>query len=238
MCVAKVVITNGLLLKCSFGLGCWIGWDGGGRAELLDHSFHEGFGAEGLGWNSVAVSAGGEGLTVAGADDAAREGGEVVAGRGWGREGADVEAGDLESVEEAAALDGIDLASGDGEKEQGDGELDGLGVFQRRKGVGGGSGELGRILAVIEQILDGFRAQGTDPGCAGSIVAAAEGPVVEAEDGAGDGGRLATMAVGLDVPADVVLLSLGVHWFLDSAFKCEGPQGSSPCGGRLAALLF
>lgn len=148
--VAKVVITNGLLLKHSFGGGCLIGWDGRERAVLLDHSFHEGFGATGLGWNSVAVSAGGEGLAVAGADDTAREGGEVVAGRGWGRECADVEASDLEGVEEAAGLDGIDLAGCNGGKEQGDGELDGLGVFERREGVGGGSDELGWILAVFE----------------------------------------------------------------------------------------
>jgi hypothetical protein len=49
-------------------------------------------------------------------------------------------------------------------------------------------------------------------------VASAEVPVEVAEDGAGDGGRLATMAVGLDVTADGELHSLGVHWFLDPGF--------------------
>jgi hypothetical protein len=39
-----------------------------------------------------------------------------------------------------------------------------------------------------------------------------------AEGGAGDGGRLATMAVGLDVTADGDLHGLGVHWFLDPGF--------------------
>jgi hypothetical protein len=46
------------------------------------------------------------------------------------------------------------------------------------------------------------------------------------------------MAVGLNVTADGVLISVGVHWFLDPAIKCEGPQAASPCGGRLAAFLF
>ena len=69
-------------------------------------------------------------------------------------------------------------------------------------------------------------------------MASAKVPVEVAKDGTGDGGRLATMAVGLDVTADGELHGMGVHWFLDPAIKCEGPQDPSPCGGRLAALLF
>jgi hypothetical protein len=66
--------------------------------------------------------------------------------------------------------------------------------------------------------LHGFWAQGRGFGCGGGIVASAEVPVEVAKDGAGDGGRLATMAVGLDVTADGELHSLGVHWFLDPGY--------------------
>jgi hypothetical protein len=66
--------------------------------------------------------------------------------------------------------------------------------------------------------LHGFWAQGAGFGCEGGTVSAAKDPVVIAEDGAGDGGRLATMAVGLDVTADGDLHGMGVHWFLDPGF--------------------
>ena len=155
------------------------------------------------------------------------EGGEVFAGCWGGCEGADVPTGDLECVEQSASEAGIDLAGGDGGKEQGDRELDRLGVFERREVAGGGSGELGRPLAVFQEILHGLWAQGTDFGCADGIVSASDGPVEITEAGAGDGGRLATAAVGLDVPADGVLISMGVHWFLDPVIKCEGPQAAS-----------
>lgn len=178
--------------------------------------------AAGWGGDAVSFATRGEGLAVAGADDAARECGEVVAERGGRSEGADVEAGDLEGVEEAAGLDGIDLAGGDGCEEQGDGELDGLGVFERREVEGGRGCELGRILAVLQQILNGFGAQGTDFGSAGGLVAAAEDPVIEAEVGAGDGGRLAAPATGPDVTADGVLVGLGVHEFLVQALNAKG----------------
>ncbi len=136
--------------KYSFGGVSGVRWEGRGRAVLLDHSFQEGFAAVRWGWDSVAFSGRGEGLAVACADDSAGQGGEVVSERGGGSEGADVATGDLEGVEEAACLYGIDLAGGDGGKEPGDGELDGFGVFERREAVGGGSDELGRILAVLQ----------------------------------------------------------------------------------------
>jgi len=210
--------------------------------KVVEHLCKARFAAFGFRRDAVAVAARGESLAVAGADDATCQGGEVVSGLGAGREDAEIATGDLEGVEEVAGEDGIDLAGGDGREEQGDGELDRFGVFERREVEGGGVGELGGILAVLQQILHGFGAQGADFGRRSGIVAVAEGPVEEAEEGAGDCGRLAAATADPDVTADGNFQFFRVHWPcpFPTIFRIKnpGPQAASICGGRLAALHF
>jgi hypothetical protein len=84
--LCKIYIADRLWIKYSFGGVFWVWCEGNGRAKLLDHSFHEGFGAIGLGRDAVSFSGRGEGLAVACADDSAGQSGEVVCGRGCGSE--------------------------------------------------------------------------------------------------------------------------------------------------------
>ena len=62
--------------------------------------------------------------------------------------------------------------------------------------------------------------------------------MVEAEEGAGERGRLATVAAGPDVTADGVLVGLGVHGVPRSGLNAEGRKRRPRGADGLAALLF
>jgi hypothetical protein len=102
----------------------------------------------------------------------------VLFGVGFG----EIEAGDLEAVEEEAGAAGIDLVGGDAAEDFADGELE-AGAFGEIAGVGEGEG--GLTAAAAGRVLDG---------AAGGVVEVAE--VFGAECGRG-----AAAAVGEDVAA-------------------------------------
>ena len=97
-------------------------------------------------------------------------------GFGWGRE---VEAGDLEAVEEEPGAAGIDLVGGDAAEDFADGGLDGGAVLGERQVEGG---------------LTGAALFGIGDGCSGGVVVVAE--VLMAE-----GRAAAAASVGVDVAA-------------------------------------
>ena len=99
----------------------------------------------------------------------------VVVGRGFG----EVEAGDLESVEEEAGAAGVDVVGGDALKDLADGVLDGGTVFRERDFEGGAAG---------------FTGAGVGCGFAGGVVVVTE--VFATETWAA-----AAVAVGEDVAA-------------------------------------
>ncbi len=90
-----------------------------------------------------------------------------------------VDAGDLEAVEEQAGALGVDLVAGDAEDDLADGALDGSAVF------GQGEVELGLAATALGGVVDG---------AAGGVVVVAELLVAEA-------GAAAAVAVGEDVAA-------------------------------------
>jgi hypothetical protein len=102
----------------------------------------------------------------------------VVVGRGFG----EVEARDLEAVEEQAGAAGVDVVGGDAAEDFSDGMLDGGTVFRQRKVEGG---------AAASTLL------GVDDGFSGGVVVVAE--VFSAQAGAA-----AAVAVGEDVAALVL----------------------------------
>ena len=93
---------------------------------------------------------------------------------------AEVEAGDLEAVEEQAGAAGVDLVLRDALQDEADVVLDGGAVF--------GEGEV--ELGVVAAVGDGF----AEGGAAGAVVVVAEGFVAE-------GSAAAAVAVGEDVAA-------------------------------------
>lgn len=191
-----------------------------------------------LRWNSVVIAQSGEDLPVPVANDAADDGGAILLRGGCGRDGADVEAGNLQGVEESARVVGLDVAGDEGGKEQRDGELNRVGVLQRGEVEGRKRTVLGQRLAILQQILHGFRTQGSglDRRCCPVT------PVkraMEVTEGAGaDGTCLTAVSVGLDVSTDESLAGLGVHGVPFWRLKCGGPQVAFARGGRLAALLI
>jgi hypothetical protein len=120
-------------------------------------------------------NAGGEGAEL-------RVGGDLFDGEGVavavGFAG-QVDAGDLEAVEEQAGAFGVDLVAGDAEDDLADGALDGSAVF------GQGEVELGLAAAVLGGVVDGT----------------ARGVVVVAELLVAEAGAAAAVAVGEDVAA-------------------------------------
>lgn len=100
-----------------------------------------------------------------------------------------VEAGDLETVEEEAGAAGIDVVGGDLLEHLADGEQDGAAVFNHRQGEGGSAGAPGS--GILE-------------GAAGGVVEVAKIFValrVFLGSGAAEGGVFAAMAIGEDVAA-------------------------------------
>jgi hypothetical protein len=127
-------------------------------------------------------------------DDFDRFGFGLVVGGGFG----EIEAGDLETVEEEAGAAGIDVVGGDAAENFADGLLDGRAVF------GEGEVEGGAAALALLGIGDGF------PG----------GVVVVAEVFSAEAGAAAAAAVGEDVAALVLFGCFGfwldglVHWSL------------------------
>ncbi len=107
----------------------------------------------------------------------------VFVGVGFG----EVEAGDLEAVEEESGSAGVDVVGGDAAQNLADGGLDGGAVFGQREGEGA------LAVAALAGVLDG---------AAGGVVVVAEGFLAEA-------GALAAAAVGVDVAA--LVAGLGGH---------------------------
>ena len=103
----------------------------------------------------------------------------------WGR--GQVEAGDLEAVEEEAGALGVDLVAGDAEQDLADGALDGGAV------LGQGDVEVGLAATAVAGVLD----------------RAARGVVVVAELLVAQAGAAAAVAVGEDVAA---LVAFGGVW--------------------------
>ena len=91
----------------------------------------------------------------------------------------EVEAGDLEAVEEQAGAAGVDVVGGDAAEDFSDGMLDGGTVFRQRKVEGGAA------ASTLLRIGDGF----------------SRGVVVVAEVFSAQAGAAAAMAVGEDVAA-------------------------------------
>jgi hypothetical protein len=102
----------------------------------------------------------------------------VAVGGGFG----EVEAGDLEAVEEQAGAAGVDVVGGDALEDFADGLLDGGTVFRQRKVEGGAA------ASALLRVGDGFSG----------------GVVVVAELFSAQAGAAATMAIGEDVAALVL----------------------------------
>jgi hypothetical protein len=102
----------------------------------------------------------------------------VAVGGGFG----EVEAGDLEAVEEQAGAAGVDVVGGDALEDFADGLLDGGTVFRQRKVEGGAA------ASALLRVGDGFSG----------------GVVVVAEIFSAQAGAAATMAIGEDVAALVL----------------------------------
>ena len=126
---------------------------------------------------------------------------------GWGF--GEVEAGDLEAVEEEAGAAGVDVVRGDALEDLADGGLNGGAVFRERE----------------------FEAGAVGSGCGFSC-----GVVVVAEVFAAQAGAAAAVAVGEDVAALVAFGCVGfcvdgvVHWSLPRGYfwcKVSGRKGLS-----------
>jgi hypothetical protein len=123
-------------------------------------------------------------------------------------EGALIDDGDFEGVEEEAGAFEVDLPGGDGLEEHGGGKLDGFGVLERREldfvlarvDSGNGAGVALGVALVEDAGLLPEGGEGFDD--RGTAVGDAELVVEEAEGFAGEGGGLARAAVGFDVSTE------------------------------------
>jgi hypothetical protein len=175
----------------SGGLACVFGGDGFvGVSELVEEHLADALGAVGEGdlgdGGEVAVGAGGVG-------DDLGDGVDEVFGGEWGEVGAglgrQVEAGDLEAVEEQAGAAGIEGVGGEALEDEADGGLDGAAIL--------GEGELEGGLGGV------FAGERAGLGSANGVVVVAE--VLVGAGGGGlegeQGGAAAAAAVGEDVSA-------------------------------------
>jgi hypothetical protein len=124
--------------------------------------------------------------------------------RGWGA--GQVEAGDLEAVEEETGAFGVDLVAGDAAEDLADGALDGGAVFGERE---------------VEVRLAGAAAGGVFDGEAGGVVVVTKFFVAEAW-------AAAAVSVGEDMTAlerltvsDIVVSRGGTFWL--QSIKNKGP---------------
>jgi hypothetical protein len=139
-----------------------------------------------------------------------RDLGDDLGGRLGGIGFGQVEAGDLETVEEQAGAAGVDVVGGDAAEDFADGLLDGRAVFRVREGEA-------RLAAVAGGgVLDG---------AAGVVVEVAEGLATTiGAFGAADGGAAAAAAVGEDVAA----LEAGGFGLGCDGFRCHMAGTPSP----------
>src|SRR5882757_5233977 len=117
----------------------------------------------------------------------------------------EVEAGDLETVEEEAGAARVDVVGGNALEDLADGVLDCRSVFGERDFEGGAAGLAGARMGC---------------GFAGGVVVVTE--VFSAEAGAA-----ATVAVGEDVAALVAFGCFGL--WLDGVLHCPSPRGTFWC---------
>ena len=169
-----------LRIPCGGGGGL-LGVDGGERAFVEEAGVFLDEELRGAGDGEVADfrgdGEGAEGLVVGDFFDQ-RSGG--VMGLGFGQ----IEAGDLQAIEQKTGAAGVDLVCGDALEDLTDGVLDGGAVFRR------GDGEAGAAFAAGAAVEELRRGDG-----------AARGVVVVAELLAAQGGAEAAAAVGEDVAA-------------------------------------
>jgi hypothetical protein len=128
--------------------------------------------------------------------------GSAGSAAGCGLRFGEVEAGDLEAVEEEAGAAGVDVVGGDALEDLTDGGLDGGSVFRQRKVEGGAA------AAALARVGHGF---------SGGVVVVAE--VFAAEAWAG-----AAASVGEDVAALVLL-----RCFVGVVHRCPSPRGTFLC---------
>jgi hypothetical protein len=179
------------LRSCGAGLEV----DGGGFVDLRQIEFVQEELDGALGFVGVELGGRGDEAVLGVVDDLGDGLGGLIAGVGFG----EVEAGDLEAVEEQAGAAGVDLVGGDAAEDFADGLLDGRAVF------GVGEGEAGLAALARGRVLDG---------AAGVVVVVAEG---FGALGAADGGAAAAAAVGEEMAALVLGgfggQDFGVHLF-------------------------
>ncbi len=135
-------------------------------------------------------------------------------GCGWGLlrggESGEVDAGDLEAVEEEAGAAGVELVEGDAGEDGGDGLLDGGAVFDEGEVEGGAAafalaGVLDGTAGGVMEVAEGLAAK------AGAAALAAVGVDVAAAEACGVGcGEIGWCLVVDGVPADGVLVLHGV----------------------------
>lgn len=164
------------------------------------------------------------------------------AGRAVARDGADVIAGELKGMEEQSCMGPVDFAVGEGGEEGGDDELDGFRVLEGKYFedaaclVGCGHGE--GVLIVLDEVVEGLGRPLGDGGLRGfgGAMHDAELAMEVAERLAAKRGRLAAVAVGLDVAAEGIGAGCEFGWHgvarlrgsVANAADCELLPGLKP----------
>ncbi|HTD95536.1 MAG TPA: hypothetical protein VK627_01350 [Edaphobacter sp.] len=197
-----------LLLSALLGFQCFF------SVELFEESSDYGLASS---FGGVEFGAGGEGAEGGVGFDVFDEGGfrafeaglAVAGGAGGLGVAGQVEAGDLEAVEQEAGALGVDLVGGDAEQDLADGDLDGGAV------LGHGEGEVGLAGAAVGEVLDG---------AAGGVVVVAKLFVAKAW-------AAATVALGEDVAALEALGGVGHDGIPPGYFWLQSLQKKGPAAG-------